>query len=68
MQRQIDARNSMDPYAIENLPDLECEPPIPLITMDVDKTGKDIFRTNIAAIDELAKIDTSIGVFSVCGA
>lgn len=58
----------MDPYAIEHLPDLECEPPIPLITMDVDKTGKDMFRTNREAINELSQIDTAIGVFSVCGA
>mmetsp|Transcript_5667 Transcript_5667/g.7588 ORF Transcript_5667/g.7588 Transcript_5667/m.7588 type:complete len:161 (+) Transcript_5667:327-809(+) len=67
VQRQIDARNSHDPFALEHLPDLDCEPPIPLITISSDKNGKDVFKTNSAALDELSKIDTPLAVFSVCG-
>ena len=52
VQKQIDARNSFAD-AMEHLPDLECEPPIPLITMSTDKTGKDIFKTSKGAIEEL---------------
>ena len=51
------------------MPELECEPPIPLIKIEVDnRTQKEVFSTNIKALNELKKIDTPIGVFSVCGA
>lgn len=52
----------------EELPELECAPPIPLITISADKDGKDVFKTNMDAIEELKKVDTPIGIFSVCGA
>ena len=53
---------------MEHLPDLDCEPPVPLITIATDRTGKEVFKTNVKALNELAKIDTQIGVFSMCGA
>jgi len=50
VQRQID-------LVYEDMPDIESEP-IPLITISTDKTGKDVFKTNVAALEELKKVDT----------
>ena len=64
--KQINERNSMAPDAIEHEVNMQCEPPMPLITIE-EMMGKEVFKVNQEALNKLKLIDTPLAIFSMCG-
>ena len=68
LTKQIEARNSYHPHAIEHDDfDFECDPPVQLLKVTKTEDGKEIIEVENESLDKLSKMNSEMVIVSMYG-